>query len=211
LLLAACLLPSAACAPGTRTAGDAILPYLEAVQDEELDALYCLSAGARNADELGATAEARRRNFDEWATSRYGAYLEGRDAGRVDLDGHGITLVKLFSLGRGTFFTLGSPRRAGEGAMRVRSDLRFGYRRVDLSRMSPGTTFYLCGAPAGLVHPVRVPSVPEEVTLEVLESVSVEWTLVWSEASENCPAGWTIANAEAIPGSESSTEMTWAF
>jgi hypothetical protein len=211
MLAAAGLMLAAGCGPTSRTAADAVLPYLEAVQAEDLDELFCLSAGAREAEELGSTVAERREAFEAWAGSQYEAYLEGRDAGLVEPEGHGITLVKLFSLGRGTFFTIGAVRPAGEGGMTVRTHLRFGYRRINLSGMSPGTTFYLCGAPAGVVHPVRVPSRPREVSLEVLESVSVDWTLVRSEPSGECPGGWNVVSAVPVEGSEQSTTMTWEF
>jgi len=211
LLAALCLFPASSCGPTSRSAQEAILPYLEAVQAEDLDALFCLSAGAREAEELGETPEERRSAFEAWARGEYDVYLEGRDAGLVEPAGPGIALVKLFSLGRGTFFTIRAVRPAADGAMIVRTALRFGYRRINLSGMSPGTTFYLCGAPAGVIHAVRVPSRPQEISLEVLESVSVDWTLIPSEPSGSCPGGWSVVSAVPVDGSERSTSMTWEF
>ena len=201
----------AGCGPSILPEGEAILPYLEAVQAEEFDALFCLSAGAASAEELGEDEDQRRTAFEDWARAEIDAYLEGRDVGRVELAGSAVKLVKLFSLGRGTFFSFGPVRSAGEDAVTVRVDLRFGYSRQDLSRLSPGTTFYLCGAPVGAVHAVRVPVGAREIELEVLESVSVDWTLVRSPARGRCPEGWTVVSAVPVADSHATESVTLVF
>jgi hypothetical protein len=208
LLLPACWL--AGCRPPA-SPSDTIVPFNEAVQAEDTDRLFCLMAGAAESAELGETEEARRAAFADWARARYESYREGRDEGRVGLEGDGIVLVKAFSLGRGTFFTNGPVRSLDPGTRRVRTDLRFGYDGLDLSRLSPGTTFYVSGVPAGRIHAVTVPAVSREVTLEVLESISVEWTLVLREAIGSCPERWAIASVVPVDGSEVSTELTWVF
>lgn len=211
VLLLSSLLLTGACAPGGRGAAEAIVPFMTAVQEQDFDRLYCLSGGAADAEELGATDVERRENFRAWARSHIEAYLDGRDAGWVEPDEHGIGLVKIFALGKGTYYTLGAPRPLGEDAVQVRADLRFGYGKLDLSRLSPGTTFYLCGAPVGKIHSIRVPAGSAEIRVEVLESVAVDWTLIRSASTESCPGGWAVASAAPVAGSESTATMTWTF
>jgi hypothetical protein len=206
----ACLLLLAACGPGARTAQDTLTEYTEAVQAEDLERLYCMSAGAAEADELGADDAERRANFEEWARGWYQVYLEDRDEGWVELGEHGIVLVKLFALGRGTFYSVSGMRTVGPGVIEVETRLRFGYSGIDLSRLSPGTTFYLCGDPPGRVHPIVVRPY-EEVSVEVLDSVTVRWTLVRHPAFGECPEGWAVAGAEVPPDSVSSETITWVF
>jgi len=200
----------AACWPGPRTAQDTLLEYMNAVQEEDLEALFCLSAGAAQADELGVTEEERRANFRTWAGEWYRAYQDGREAGRVEIGDHGVALVKLFSLGRGTFYEVLGTRVAAPGTVEVDTLLRFGYSGIDLSRFSPGTTFYLCGAPPGVVHPVRMEPY-REVSLEVLDTVAVRWTMVREEASGNCPARWAVASAAPLEETVGTERITWVF
>jgi len=186
------------------------MAYMEAVQDEDLAALFCLSAGATAAGELGATEEERRERFRTWARDWYQAYLDGRDEGRVEIGEHGIVLVKLFALGRGTFYDVVGTRVVAPETMEVETRLRFGYAGIDLSRFSPGTTFYLCGAPPGVVHPVVLEPY-REVSLEVLETIVVRWTLVREAASDGCPERWAVASAEPLAGTSSTERITWEF
>ncbi len=188
-----------------------ITAYASAVQQRDFATLYCLSAGAATAEELGADEQSRRASFQKWAESLLLAYEEGRDEGEVLLDGHGILLVKLLALGRGTFSDAGSPQVAEDGTTRVRADIRFGYDSIDLSRFSPGTTLYFNRSPVGRVEPLTVPWVSREVRLDVLESVSVDWTLMEQEAAGGCPAGWTVVSVEPVAGSASTTRLTWDF
>ena len=97
------------------------------------------------------------------------------------------------------------------GFLVVETDLRFGYGHVDLSGFSPGTTFYLSGAPVGQVRTVRVPEGSGEVVLDLLESVRVRWTLVRGGPVGGCPGGWTVASAKPVEGSEKTIEITWIF
>ena len=203
------LLLAQGCAPSP--ARETVLEYQRAVQDEDYDALFCVSAGASESAELGGDESERRANFEAWARARLDEYLVGRDRGVVELGGEPIPLVKLFALGRGTFFEFGPPGRVGRDAVEVPQTLRFGYARIDLSRLSPGTTFYLSGAPAGRVHPVRVPGSPREFTFEVLDSVKVAWTLLRVDGRDGCPDGWTVASAVPVEGSETTTEVNWIF
>jgi len=200
-----------ACGPGTRTATEAVDDYLEAVQSQKIDALYCLSAGAALAPELDVGEEQRRETFAAWARGEYEAYLDGRDLGFVDLGGSGVRTVKLFSLGRGSFYTYGPVSSLADDAMAVDTELRFGYGHVDLSRFSPGTTLYFSAAPAGRVEAVRVPRGRGEQGAEVLETIVLRWTLVRSPAGQGCPERWAVASVEPIDGSEVTREITWTF
>lgn len=208
-VLAAALL-AAACSPAENLKQTTVA-FSAAVQDEDLDRLYCLCAGAATSTDLGPDERARREAFAPWARAEYERYLEGRDAGFVEMSGHGIALVKLFALGRGTFARFDYPVAAGQGAYTLRAELRFGYEALDLSAFSPGTTFYLTGVPVGTVHPVEVPRRYREVTLEVLDTLEVEWTLVPSPPSEGCPAGWAVASVIPVEGSARTAVLTWTF
>lgn len=201
----------AACGPGARTATEAIDGYLEAVQSQNIDALYCLSAGATLAPELGAGEERRRDAFAAWARGEYEAYLDGRDRGRVELRSSGVRTVKLFSLGRGSFYTYRPVRRLADDAMAVETELRFGYGQLDLSRFSPGTTLYFSAAPAGRVEAIRVPRGRGERSADVLEAIVLRWTLVRSPAGQGCPERWAVASVEPVEGSEVTRQIVWAF
>jgi hypothetical protein len=200
-----------ACVPGEGPATDAIVSYLDAVQQVDLDRLYCVSTGASRAAELGSTPEERRARFEEWFQAQEQRYLDGRDAGWVELDSEPIPLVKLFALGKGTYFEVVAVRAPATGEMLVETTLHFGYSQLDLSVLSPGTTFYLAGAPAGRVHPVRVPMGSREVRLDVLDAITVEWRLVRDKPANGCPGGWTVAAALPVEGSELTSGVTWVF
>ena len=205
------LVTSWACLPGERSATDTIVDYLDAVRQADLDRLYCVSTGASRAAELGDSPEERRARFDAWFRAQEQLYLDGRDAGWIELDGEPIPLVRLFALGKGTYFDVGVVRSPTAGEMRVETRLRFGYTQLDLSALSPGTTFYLAGAPAGRVHSVRVPTGSREESLEVLDSIAVEWRLVRDEPADGCPGGWTVTSALPVEGSETTVTATWVF
>jgi hypothetical protein len=211
LLTVMALLLASACGPGARTVSETLLEFMEAVQREDIDSLFCLSAGATEAPELGSDEAERRTRFNDWARSQYDFYVAGRQNGRVELEGHGIVEAKLFSLGKGAFYSVGPVRRTDDDALEVETELRFGYSRIDLSRLSPGTTFYLCGLPLGRVHPIRVPAVSREVNVEVLRNVTLRWTLVRRRASALCPEGWAVAAVEALEDSASAEMIGWSF
>lgn len=196
------LLAAPGCDPGRGAVRETIVDFARAVQDRDLDRLYCLVAGA---------AESPRAGFAEWADARYRAYEDGRDGGRVELDGSGVALVKLFALGKGTYFESSGDRSGQDGVREVDTDLRFGYAHLDLSGFSPGTTLYVAGAPAGRVHALRVPEGGGERTYEVLDAVRVRWTMVFAAPAAGCAGGWTVASAEPVPGTERTVEVSWIF
>lgn len=189
----------AGCAPSGRSLEEAIAAYADAVQHEDLDSLYCLSAGASD-----------RPAFESWARAHIEAYLDGRDAGRVELSDNPVRLVKLFALGRGTFYQVGSVREVG-GGVAVKTSLRFGYAHQDLSRFSPGTTVYMSAASPGRVLSFRVPAGPGELTLTVLETIDVEWILARAPKTEDCDTGWAVVSTRPVDGTERTNEITWIY
>jgi len=199
------------CGARSSVAGETLGRYYDAVQEQDFASLYCLMAGASEATELGAGDEERRAGFESWAREYYEAYEAGRDEGQVELDEQGLALIKLFSLGRGTFVSELRTSSAGPDALIVESRVRFGYAHIDLSRFSPGTTLYVCGAPVGRVHPVRIPAGSGEIRVDVLDTVDLEWTLVRTPATAACPAGWTVASGAPVDGTVSTVEVTWVF
>lgn len=201
----------AACGSRSPAPAEALVRYMDAVQREDLETLYCLSAGAATAPELGADDAQRRDAFGEWARGQYDVYLDGRDAGIVDLDDEGIRTVKLFALGRGTFFSPGRVTSRNANSATVRTDLTFGYGHVDLSRLSPGTTFYMCTEPVGATIPVEIPRFSKEIRVEVLDQLTLEWNLVLEPAGTACPGGWAVAGVRPVEGAVSTVELTLAF
>jgi len=207
------MLGLAALAAGCGTAApvaETIGRFAVAVQQRDWDTLYCLSAGAASATELGADPATRRSGFADWARSQEQAYLEGRDDGGVALDGSAIVPIKLFSLGRGTFYELSEPRETSAGAWTARMRLRLAYAHIDLSRFSPGTTLYFAGSPAGRIEAVRVPAGRQEMTFDALNELELDWTLVQGAAGE-CPAGWQVVSVDVVGGSERAESYTWVF
>ena len=191
------------------TARRTLEPFFAAVQGRQTDRLYCLLAGASESTELGSDETSRRAALAQWISQRYAGYEEGRDAGWVDRGE--IEWVKLFGLGKGAFYELLEPRRPEEGVLRVGMEIRFGYGALSLSRLSPGTTFYVCGLPPGRVHPLVVPATGE-IDAEVLESIRLDWTLVQRPvAAGGCPAGWAVNSVEVVEGTERSEQITWVF
>jgi len=192
----------AGCIPGEATGRRVIEQFVTAVQEQDLEALRCLLAGAARSD---------RDEFRAWARARYQDYLDGRDRGVVDLEGDGVVLVKAFALGRGTFYSITRTRYRGGGELRVWTGVRFGYGQANYGVFSPGTTFYLAGDPVGTIVAVRVPYEPGEITREVLDTVDVEWTLANVAEDGGCPGGWVVESVRPVPGTATTAVVTWPF
>ncbi len=197
---------ASSCAPARDLGESAIAGFVEAVQTEDIDTLYCTLTGASEAD-----ADTRRVDFEAWARARYDVYEQGRDEGWVDFGEDGIPLIKALTLGRGTFYSIDSAISAGEATLVVETEVRLAYAHVDLSRLAPGTTFYVCGVPIGRIHSVIVPTESREIALDLLETVRLEWTLIRRPANEDCPQSWTVASVKSVEGSVSMSEITWLF
>lgn len=209
LLPVALAVGAAGCTNPESVAEDVLPAWFAAVQSGDVDALFCLAAGAGAAEELGPDP---RAGFAAFARGELAAYLEGRDQGFVPLSGHGIRAVKLFVLGKGTFYEV-VPGAAdpGPGRLRVRTRLRFGYANVDLSSLSPGTTFYLAGDPPGRVVAIRVPRLPSRIEEEVLDTIELDWTFARQDPPPGCDARWAVETATPVEGSARTAVVVWNF
>lgn len=193
---------SPSCGPGSREVEQAIRDYCAAVQNRDLAQLTCLSSGAADVDP---------DQFHAWVESQYAAYLDGRDRGSVDVESGGIAMVKTFSIGHGTYYTVDQVRATGEGTVQAVLNLTFGYGAIDLSGLLPGTTFYVAGSPPGTVHGIVVPREREEIEREVLTSLRLIWTLVREEKTDGCDPAWTVHTVAVDPDSVRTTHLAWMF
>ncbi|MBD3867138.1 MAG: hypothetical protein IFK94_03350 [Acidobacteria bacterium] len=190
------------CGPKSGEVEQAIRDYCAAVQNEDLEQLTCLSTGAAATDP---------DQFHAWVESQYSEYLAGRDLGNVDVESGGIAMVKTFSIGHGTYYTVEQIRAVGDQSVEAILDLTFGYGSIDLSGLLPGTTFYVAGTPPGRVYGIVVPRYREQVEREVLTSMQLVWTLVRQPGEGGCDPAWTVHSVEAIEGSASTTRLEWLF
>jgi hypothetical protein len=193
---------AAGCGPGTRSVEQAIEAYCQAVQDRDEARLACLSAGASDTDP---------DQFRAWVESQYAAYLDGRDAGWVEIESGGIVMVKSFSLGRGTYYQVDSVRPLGEDAVEATMSLTFGYGSIDLSNLLPGTTFYVAGSPPGRIHPIVVPRGSEQIQQEVLASIQLVWTLVRQPGNGPCEPAWAVNTVAPVEDSTRTIRLEWMF
>lgn len=205
---AASLLPS--CAPGRAVAEDVLTRFVDAVQQEDLDTLYCMLAGASASAGEPENPDAQRAEFDRWAGSRYIEYERMRDAGGGELGEDGLLLVKVFALGKGTYYTV-ETATFGEATLTVDTAVNFAYGQINYSGLSPGTTFYVAAAPPGRIKAIKIPSAADRITEEVLESLTVRWELARVEATSVCPAGWAVVSVAPVAGSETTSRVTWIF
>ncbi len=194
-----------------RSPEECLTEFTRAIQDRDAAALFCLSAGAAGAGSLGADTAARREGFERWLEAELLAYEENRDGGTVELTGHGVRLTKVLALGRGTFYQEVGRAGADGGGLVLRTRLEMAYSQIDLSGLPPGTTFYVAGAPIGRVAPVVIPARAEEIRVEALETVLVDWTLLREDAADGCPAGYKVASVRPLEGSAQTGPLTWVF
>ena len=203
LLLAGCA--------AERSPSECLLEFTRAIQDRDAGTLFCLSAGAAGPDSLGADPQARRDGFERWMEEELLAYELARDEGAIELTGHGVRLTKLLAIGRGTFYQEVARTGVGDAGLLLRTRLDMAYSQIDLSGLSPGTTFYVAGAPLGRVAPVVVPARAKEIRVDALESVLVDWTLLREPAVDGCPGGYKVAAVEPVEGSAQTRPLTWLF
>jgi hypothetical protein len=189
----------------------AITEYLASVQIEDEAELFCSSAGAAGSPDLGEDESARRESFSTWAGAEFDRYYADRDTGHVDLSSSPIVLAKAFALGKGTYYAFDRVQAVGEDAAVAEMTVRFGYGEVDVSGLTPDTTFYVNGSPPGTVHAIRIPREPSQEDKVVLETAVVRWDLVREPAADGCEEGWKINSAEVVPGSETTRRVVWIF
>lgn len=210
------LLPLSFLFVGCETAGqqaeDALERYFVAVQEQDLKALRCLIDP--NLVEPESATMTERVTGEDWVRLYLEAQLEVYERGKelefVPLEQDPVRMVKLFSLGRGAFYTVS--RSEGDSLeLQLTTEIRLGYSHLDLSRFTPGTTLFLGGAPAGKVETIIVPRFSSEVSVSVLDRIDVEWQMVVASADEVCPQGWRVMGADPIEGSEQITATTWKF
>ena len=201
---------TAGCMPSETVANRFLMDYFGAVQAQNADGLYCMLAGADDPSLDDAARELRRQDFRSWVLSRYEEYLDGRDLGKVPFHEEGLTLVKTFALGKGTWFTQERVVRSGD-TMTIDTELRFGYDQAHWNRFSAGTTVYLASAPAGRVEPVVIPYRSERVSARVLTRATVRWSLIREPRTPACDEGWKLVDATALPDSLQTTTLHWRF
>ncbi len=194
-----------------RSAKECLLDFTRAIQDRDAATLFCVSAGAAGAASLGADPGERRDGFERWFEQELLVYEQARDEGDIELTGHGVRLTKLLALGRGTFYQEVGRTGLTDGGLLLRTRLEMAYSQIDLSGLTPGTTFYVASAPVGRVVPVVVPARAEEIRVEALETVMLDWTLLREDAADDCPAGLKVASVEPVEGSARTRSLTWLF
>ncbi len=198
------------CLPSEKVADRFLKDFFGAVQAQNADGLYCMLAGADDPDLDDEAREKRRQDFRGWVLSRYAEYLDGRDLGKVPFHAEGLTMVKTFALGKGTWFTHERVVRNGS-TMTIDTQLRFGYDQAHWNRFSAGTTVYLASAPAGRVEPVVIPYRSARVSARVLTEATVRWSLVREPRTPACAEGWKLVDVITLPESLQTTTLHWSF
>ncbi len=152
--------------------------YIHAVQERNADRLMDLSAGMWRAlsqappDERETLRQAYRVLLD----GRHAAYLQGRDAGRLEFEPDGIVLIRALNLGRGTYYEPVEVEFPEPGRARVVLEVRLAYRSIDVSTLPAGTVIYLLGMPLGAVYHPEI-GAREPAARELLEMVWMGWDL----------------------------------
>jgi len=197
------------CDSGRGEAERTIFSFVDAVQSENLDSLHCLLARSASLRDRTA-AGAHRAAFDDWARSRYAAFLAGRERGGADFGADGIVLAKTLALGKGASYEVARVRRSGDTIV-ADADVRLAYDSIDTSMLPPGTVFYAAGRPAGRIEALEIPPRGGVVSAAVIETVEVRFTLVRAAATPECPTRWSVSSVEVVPGTLSTREITWEF
>lgn len=176
--------------------------YFASVQAQTPDDLKCMLTGA---DQVGQDG-----SFSQWLLGRYESYLDGRDEGEVPFHPDGITLVKTFALGKGTWYELMSVRESGPYRI-YRTEIRFAYDAARWERFSPGTTVYLAAAPPGAVEPVTIPYQSKTIQAEVLKNLQIDWFMERVSDRTDCEQAWTLTEARVVDESIETEKLQWRF
>jgi len=196
----ACLLAAGACGPGRRAAGEAIFPYIDAVQTSNYEALRCLYVGSSSAEP----------DFNAWVDQRLAAFEAGKAKGQVDLESDGIVMIKALGLGTGTLLGISSVRSKGED-LEVLTPATFNYDEIDAPSLPNQATFLVAVLPLGTVTTVHVREGSGRMTLDALKSLTLRWTLRRIEPRGDCRSEWGVASVAAVSSSAKTVRVEWRF
>jgi hypothetical protein len=200
------ILAAGGCGPGRRAAGEAIFPYIDAVQASNYDLIRCLYAGPQL---LGGTAAADT-DFNAWVDGRLAAFEKGKSRGQVDLESDGITMIKAFGLGTGTLLGIASVRSKG-GDLEVLTPATFNYDEIDAPSLPDKATFLVAVLPLGTVTTVEIKEGSGRMSLDVLKNLTFRWTLKRVEPKGICRSDWRVASVAAVPESAKTVRVEWKF
>lgn len=206
IAVVAVLLAACACGPGRRTAGDAIFPYIDAVQTSNYETLRCLYVGAQ----IPGGASAPDAEFNAWVDKRLAAFETGKARGQVDLESDGIVLIKALGLGTGTLLGISSVASKA-GKLEVLTPATFNYDEIDAPRLPNNATFLVAVLPLGTVTTVRVKEGSGRLSLEALKSLTLRWTLERIEPKGNCRSKWGVSSVAVVPSSAKTVRVEWKF
>ncbi len=200
------LLVATGCGPGRRTAGEAIFPYIDAVQASNYPLIRCLYAGPQFPGGTGASDT----DFNAWVDRRLEAFDKGKARGTVDLESDGITMIKAFGLGTGTALGITSVKRRGED-LEVLTPATFNYDQIDAPSLPEKAKFLVAVLPLGTVTTVEVKEGSGRMSLDVLKSLTLRWTLARVERKGNCRSEWGVASVAVVPESAKTVRVEWKF
>ena len=196
------------CAPSYRTVGEAIHPYVDAVQGANWPRLRCLYAGT---EFPGPSGDASPESFETWARARVAAFEAARGRGEVDLSGDGIAMIKAFGLGGGTLLGITTITRKGPDEVEVLTPATFRYDEIDASSLPENSVLHVAVAPIGKLVEVRAAPGAGALTLDALKEVRFRWTLRRPPARADCSQAWGVASVAIVEGSVKTTRLVWTF
>ncbi len=200
------VLATAGCGPGRRTAGEAIFPYIDAVQASNYPLIRCLYAGGR----FPGGAAASDTEFNAWVDRRLGDFEKGKGRGQVDLESDGITMIKAFGLGTGTSLGITSVRSRRD-ELEVLTPATFNYDQIDAPSLPDRAKFLVAVLPLGTVTTVEVKEGSGRMSLDALKSLTLRWTLKRIEPKGSCRSEWGVASVAVVPESAKTVRVEWKF
>jgi hypothetical protein len=206
LALFSLLLAASGCGPGRRTAGEAVFPYIDAVQAADYQTLRCLYAGER----LPGGRAASGSEFKAWVDRRLAAFEAEKSRGQVDLEDDGIVMIKALGLGTGTLVGISSVKPRGI-EIEVLTPATFNYDQIDAPGLPNGATFLVAVLPLGTVTTVRVQEGVGRMTLDALKSLTLRWTLKRVERKGSCHSDFGVASVAVVPESARTVRVEWKF
>jgi hypothetical protein len=195
-----------ACGPGRRTSGEAIFPYIDAVQASNYEIIRCLYAGK----EFPGGPAASETDFNSWVDKRLAGFETGKARGQVGLESDGIAMIKAFGLGTGTLLGISSVKAKGDD-LEVLTPATFNYDEIDAPSLPNKAAFLVAVLPLGTVTTVRVEEGAGRMSLDVLKSLTLRWTLKRIERKGSCHSEWGIASVAADGASAKTVRVEWKF